>query len=243
MSFCHGGFLSYPIYLDIRSMPCLVLGGGRVGLRKTRRLLSAGARVKLIDPAPLREFYDLKNPDLFMETREFLVSDLDGVRLAFAATNDAERNKKFAEKARIRGIWCNIADAPELSDFFLPSLVQRGDLSIAISTEGKSPALARKLRMDLERLFDAAYIPFVSLMGEIRKEILLSGHDPETHKEIFRTFAEGPLLDLIRENRLDEVAERIGPFVGGGEVAEKMIRNCLEGSGDDLGLDKGGADP
>lgn len=224
-------------------MRCLVVGGGRVGLRKTRRLLDAGARVRLVDPSPIEAFYTLENPELSIEAREYRSSDLDGVRFLFAASSDAALNRKLAEEAKKRGIFCNIADAPEISDFFVPSLVKRGDLSIAVSTEGHTPALAKKIRMALEKQFDAAYIPFVRLMGEIRKEVLLSGHHPEKHGEIFWALADGPLLDLIRENRLTEAAEILDFVVGGREKAEKMIRQCMERAEGDGSPEEQGENP
>ncbi|WP_179953185.1 precorrin-2 dehydrogenase/sirohydrochlorin ferrochelatase family protein [Desulfobotulus mexicanus] len=212
--------MSYPVFLNIKDLPCLVVGGGRVGLRKTLGLVDAGARVRVIEPRPSENLLEMeKNGQVQIKAAEFVPEDLGGMRLVFAATQKAEVNALVAQEAGKLGIWCNIADDPSGSDFFLPALVKRGDLMLAISTGGKSPALARKLRMDLEKIFDAAYLPFLELMGRLREILLAEGHDPEGHRDLFRSLVEGPLLEYIRMEDMETVALLLEPIAGADAMA------------------------
>lgn len=197
-----------------------MVGGGRVGLRKARGLADAGARVRVVEPKPSETLLEMEKKGLVqIKEAEFAPEDLGGMRLVFAATQKAEVNALVAQEAGKRGIWCNIADAPLASDFFLPALVRRGDLMLAISTGGKSPALARKLRMDLEKIFDAAYLPFLELMGRLREMLLAQGHDPDGHRDLFRNLVEGPLLEYIREEDVEAVARLLEPIAGADAMA------------------------
>jgi precorrin-2 dehydrogenase/sirohydrochlorin ferrochelatase len=208
-------FVFYPLFLNIRDLPCLVVGGGRVGLRKVSGLLEAEARVTVVDPTPLEALQELgRGKKLTLVERTFRMEDLEGMRLVFAATHRKAVNGQVAEGARTRNIFCNVADDPQGSDFFLPALIRRGDLQLAISTGGRSPAFARKLRMDLEASLDRAYLPFLDLMGRLRAMLLERSHDPEGHKRIFRALVEGPLLEQIGKGDSEAVIQTLIPWVG-----------------------------
>ncbi len=105
--------------------------------------------------------------------------------LVFAATNDARLNRQIMEDAKKAGILCNLADAPDDGNFILPSILEQGDLVCAVSTSGASPALARKIRKDLDHYFGPEYGLFLILLGNIREKLLADGHDPKRHKQIF----------------------------------------------------------
>jgi siroheme synthase-like protein len=139
--------LHYPIFLDLTGRPVLVVGAGKVGLRKTRGLLDAGAGVTVVSPEALPEFDDLP---VRLIRRRFRASDLTNAVLAFAATNDRAVNHRISVEAKRRGIFANIADSAAECDFLVPARLQKGDIQIAISTGGQNPRLARALRIKLQ---------------------------------------------------------------------------------------------
>ncbi|HXG32793.1 MAG TPA: bifunctional precorrin-2 dehydrogenase/sirohydrochlorin ferrochelatase [Bryobacteraceae bacterium] len=143
----------YPIFLNLRGRPVLVVGGGRVGLRKIRGLLEAGARVTVVDP---RGEPALGALPLVWRRRKFRRSDVRGMTLVFAATSDRAVNHAVAEQARRLGIPVNVADNPAECDFLVPARVRKANLQIAVSTGGQSPRLAKALRQQLESLLAAA---------------------------------------------------------------------------------------
>jgi len=129
--------------------------------------------------------------------KEYDSDDLDSMFLVIGATDNMDLNRQIARDAKARDILCNIADFPEGSSFVLPSIVQRGDLVITISTSGKSPALAKKVRKELELQFGKEYATFLTLMGDIRKGLLSQNHSPEEHAAIFRELVNSDLLEKI----------------------------------------------
>jgi precorrin-2 dehydrogenase / sirohydrochlorin ferrochelatase len=141
----------YPVYLNLLDQPVLVIGAGKVALRKTRGLLEAGARVTVVSPRFHPEFEGLA---IHRVQREFEPADLEGARLVFAATNARKVNQQAGELARTRGIPANIADAPGECGFFVPARINREDVQIAISTGGQSPSRAAGLRRKLEEWLD-----------------------------------------------------------------------------------------
>jgi len=139
----------YPIFLNLKDQPVLVVGAGKVALRKTRGLLEAGAKVTVVSPAGLPEFEKL--PVNWLR-RKFRVTDLNRVCLAFTATDDRKVNAAVALAAKLLGIPINVADAPTECDFLVPARIRRGDLQIAISTSGRSPRIAADLRRQIEKV-------------------------------------------------------------------------------------------
>ena len=205
----------YPIFLDVKAQDCLVVGGGDVGSRKAIGLARSGARVRVISKvfSPIIEAIS----GIRLDCKSYEASDLDNVFLVFAATNNRELNKQIQADANARQILCNIVDAPAQSDFILPSVVERGDLVCAVSTSGASPALAKKVRQDLEQMFGPEYGDFLVLMGNIRKKLLDEGHDPKAHKKIFTALVEREIPNLIAANdelKIDKVlSELLGPGI------------------------------
>ena len=134
----------YPIFLNIRGKRCVVVGGGPVALRKVNILLEHEANVEVISPELCPELSQLaKSRAIQVLQRNYNGGDLQGVFIAIAATDDGEINNKVAEEARAKGVLVNVVDDLEHSDFIVPSQFRRGDIAIAVSTAGKSPALAR----------------------------------------------------------------------------------------------------
>lgn len=203
----------YPIFLDVTARDCLVVGGGEVGYRKAAGLFRANARVRVISEAFSPKFE--ANSGIPLSCKSYEASDLEAAFLVFAATDNRALNEQIQADAKRRGILCNMADAPERSDFILPSVVERGDLVCAVSTSGASPAFAKKIRKDLEQMFGPEYGDFLVLMGNIRKKLLERGHDPTAHKKIFTALVERKIPDMIAAGdrlNLDAVLlELLGP--------------------------------
>lgn len=163
----------YPLFLKVKDKLCLVIGGGKVAERKVLSLLKAGAKVKVISPEltpKLKELFE--KGEILWEKRFYERGDLKGAFLVIAATNDPFVQKEVFREAEEENIPCNVVDKPEYCTFIVPSTVKRGDLVIAISTSGASPALARRLRENLEEIFGKEYEIYLKLMKKIREKIL-----------------------------------------------------------------------
>ena len=199
----------YPAFLRLEGKHCLVVGAGNVGLRKIKTLLDAGpASILVLDPAdPGEEQASVfKHPSVFFQQRTFDPADVDGKFLVIAATPSSEVNASVAEACNRREILCNIADAPHLSSFIVPSCVRRGDLSLAISTGGHSPALARRIRRDLEAVFGKEYELLVDILGRLRPLLLASGRETSENTAVFRAVVESGLLSALANEDLDRAA-------------------------------------
>jgi siroheme synthase-like protein len=164
------------LFLRVKGERCVVIGGGEVAERKARTLLDCGAFPVVVSPVSNEGLRHLSDRGVIeVVEREYDPGDLAGARLVIAATDDDRVNARVAEKANQLGILVNVVDSAELSDFILPSLVQRGDLTIAISTGGRSPALARKLRTVLEQALGQEYGELALLLSEVRDELKRMG--------------------------------------------------------------------
>ena len=166
----------YPIFLNIRGKRCVVVGGGLVALRKVKALLEHEANVEVISPELCPELSQLaKSRAIQVLQKNYNGGDLQGAFIAIAATDDGEINNKVAEEARAKGVLVNVVDDSEHSDFIVPSQLRRGDITIAVSTAGKSPALARKIRTRLEKDFGTEYASLALLVDEVRSELKRQG--------------------------------------------------------------------
>jgi precorrin-2 dehydrogenase/sirohydrochlorin ferrochelatase len=205
----------YPVYMDIRHRKCLVVGGGSVGTRKARSLLACGALVTVVASTVSDELRALSRAEeLIIQSRFYRKSDLDGVFLVISATDDRDLNRRISRDAEQRGILCNIADQPENCSFILPSVIRRGDLVISISTSGRSPAMARRLREELEKQFGEEYAEFLKLMGAIRRQLLRQSQAPDTHKALFEKLIRSGLIDLVRDNRIEDIDRLLQKVLG-----------------------------
>jgi precorrin-2 dehydrogenase/sirohydrochlorin ferrochelatase len=173
----------YPMFLNISGRKCVVVGGGRVALRKVRALLEHGASVEVISPDLCPELVELaKEGRIRILRRQYQPGDLRKALIAIAATDNSDINQRVIKEAQGKAVLVNAADDPQNSDFIVPSYVRRGDITIAVSTAGRSPALARKIRARLEKELSDEYASLVGLIGEVRAEarrqgIKVSGDD------------------------------------------------------------------
>lgn len=146
----------YPVFLDLTGMEVLVVGAGKVALRKVRGLVEAGARVTVVSPVAEPEFGALAASGVDWKARCFDWEDVQDQVLVYAATDDRAVNRAVAEAAREKGIWVNVADALEECSFLVPARIRKGDLQVAVSTSGRDPRIAVTLRQQIEGLLEAA---------------------------------------------------------------------------------------
>ncbi len=186
----------YPMIVNLAGRRCLVVGGGRVAERKIALLLECGAEVAVVSPVATPEIADLaERGAVRLARRTVQPADLDGVFLAFAATDDAQVNQDVAHEARKTGGLVNVADAPDACDFHVPSVVRRGDLSIAISTGGGSPALAKRLRQRLEATIGSEYEAFLDALRDLRARAQQVITDPAERQALFRRAVDSDLFE------------------------------------------------
>jgi precorrin-2 dehydrogenase / sirohydrochlorin ferrochelatase len=217
----------YPVCLDIRNRNCLVIGGGAVASRKVKTLLECGATVTVVSPEFAPELTDLEDEALVLIRRPYESSDVIGRFLVIGATDNESQNRKISLDAEKHNVLCNIADLPDACNFILPSIVKRGDLQLAISTSGNSPAFAKHMRKSLEKLLGEEYTEFLQLMGAIRKRLLDTRHAPEEHKPLFEALINAGLLELVKERKTAEINallfETMGDMLGENCDYEKLM--------------------
>jgi uroporphyrin-III C-methyltransferase / precorrin-2 dehydrogenase / sirohydrochlorin ferrochelatase len=169
MSAKHRRRWPHPIFLDLAGQPVVVIGGGTVAERKIETLLESGARITVVSPEATNLIAALAEEGrIRLRRRRYRTGDLAGFRLAYAATADPEVNRAVRDEAQDSGIWLNAIDQPALCDFITPAIVRRGELTLAISTNGRCPALARQIREDLEGRYGPEYEEEVERLGRIR---------------------------------------------------------------------------
>lgn len=172
--------VGYPLIVDLTGRRCVVIGGGSVAERKVEGLLAAKAAVKVVSPK-LNEGLEARvaRREIEVERRRYRRGDLTGASLAFVATGDTRLAAAIAREGRSQGVWVNAADDPEHCDFFLPSVLRRGPLLVAVATGGGSPALARAVREEIERWLPDDYAELAETVAEVRRELRARGVSPD----------------------------------------------------------------
>jgi precorrin-2 dehydrogenase / sirohydrochlorin ferrochelatase len=196
----------YPMFVSLTGKNCLVVGAGEVGRRKIATLAACGpAEVLVLDVAdPGGEFTAVKSlHNVRFEQRPFAEADLDGRALVIASTNNEDLNWKISRLCQSLNILCNIVDQPEKCGFIVPAIVSRGDLTVAVSTGGASPALARKIRKDLGDFFGSGYGALLLLMSRLRPHVIGLNQGTEANSELFRRLVNCGLLDMLEIKDLD----------------------------------------
>ncbi|MDD5093044.1 MAG: bifunctional precorrin-2 dehydrogenase/sirohydrochlorin ferrochelatase [Dehalococcoidia bacterium] len=199
----------YPVFLNISDKRCIVIGGGLVGLRKVNMLLEYGAKVDVISPEICSQIEEMAaKGEVKLARREYESVDLEGAWVVIAATNNSRTNERVAKEAHRRGILINVVDVPRISDFIVPSYLRRGDLTVAVSTNGKSPALARKIRTELEERFSDEYAQLVSLVDEVRSD--LKARKIVIREDVWQRALDIPsLLELLRAGKFTQAKEEL----------------------------------
>ena len=190
----------YPVYLAIKDRLCVIIGGGQIAEGKIASLLECGGNIRMIAPEVTEDVQDMADSGVLkLEKREYREGDLEGAFVAIAATDDNAVQRRIKAEAERLGVLLNVADVTHLCDFIAPSVVRKGEVTVAISTAGVSPALARKLRETLEVSRDLAYADMASLLGEVRGE--LRGEGNIVHPDHWQTCLTQELLELFYRDR------------------------------------------
>jgi len=200
---------NYPIFIDLRGQPCLVVGAGPVALRKIRLMRSAGAQITVIAPDIADDIYTEFGADLVYLRREFGDTDITGYRLITAATNDPGVNRRVSELAQASNIPVNVVDEPELCSFITPSIIDRSPVLVAISTGGGAPVLARLLRAKLEALIPASYGKLASSMSSYRDKLKASVPDERDRRIFWERVVQGPIAELFFSGRNEEAQKAL----------------------------------
>ena len=205
----------YPVNLDMTNKRCVVVGGGDIAERKVERLLECGAQVTVVSKSltPVLKARK-KTGQMDHIDRDYEDQALDGAFMVIGATDRNDVNERISKDAMARGLLVNIVDDPDRCNFILPSLVQQGDLSIAISTGGKSPALAKKLRKELEKQYGPEYQTLLVIMGVLRKRILARDQRVADNKAVFEDLVHSDILQAIREKDRGRVNTIIHDLTG-----------------------------
>ena len=205
----------YPMDMELTDRLCVVVGGGQVAARKIKSLLMAGARVNIVAPVLLPELADLAAAGQVMWlAQSYAPAVLPGAFLAFCATDDPAVNRQVVQDAHQQGILVNCAAPAELSDFTVPAHSACGKLHFAVSTEGASPAMAACLCRSLTKEY-AALGTFLEHLGRLRRELVGQSGTSRMREHFWRQVLNGPVLELIRQNKLDE--------------AEAELKNAIHG--------------
>jgi len=188
----------FPVFIKLAGRPCLVVGAGEIAKAKIASLLEAGARISVVAPEAEPEIQSLATSgQIAWKKRRYQASDLEGAFLVIAATSDASVNNAIFTQASRDGILCNAVDDPPNCDFYFPALVRRGDLQIAISTAGESPAFAQRLRRAFEDALSANLGDWLAAIGHIRREILGAYPVSDARKRALHVLANGGACESI----------------------------------------------
>lgn len=186
--------------------------------RKVCSLMKSGAAIRLVSPRITRQLTALVQAGAIEYIADYYREDqLEGCFLVISATGDRIVNTKVADDCIKKGLLVNAVDEPGLGNFYVPAVVQRGPLQIAVSTGGQSPMLARKIKEHLEKIFPCGYGSLVSFIGDLRQKIIKETTDPEKKSRVLSSMLDNATMDLINEGKLDQAKERIkNAHLGGG---------------------------
>ncbi|OHB53844.1 MAG: hypothetical protein A2Y07_10195 [Planctomycetes bacterium GWF2_50_10] len=194
--------MKYPIFLELSGRRAVVVGAGQVAVRKAKKLLDAGARVAVVaehfDPA--LDLLAQQDKNLELVKGPYSSQYLAETTLAIAATNNREVNKQVYRDCQQRNILCNVVDDPELCDFFAPAVIHRGDLWIAIGTQGYCPAYAGHIRKKLELLITEAHGKFLGELEDMRVKILEDVTDPDERKTVLGRLVDDDSMEYYTAN-------------------------------------------
>ncbi len=213
----------YPVFLDLDRTRCLVIGGGTIAERKVEALLAAGGEVTLISPELTAALHALEAAGrLTVQQRSYQRGDLEAVALVIAATDDPALQRQIAVDAQQANILCNIVDQPALCSFIVPAVMQQGDLTIAVSTNGASPALAKKIGQDLAEQFGPEYALALRLLRRIRERLRQEQRSAQDRQRLLTGLAASPLLDYLRDRQTDKLNTLLQQTLGEAYTLERL---------------------
>ena len=213
----------YPVFLDLDRTRCLVIGGGTIAERKVEALLAAGGEVTLISPELTAALHALEAAGrLTVQKRPYQPGDLEAVALVIAATDDPTVQQQITADAKQANILCNIVDQPAVCSFIAPAVVQQGDLTIAVSTSGASPALAKKIRQDLAEQFGPEYALALRLLRRIRERLRHEQRSAPDRQRLLTGLAASALLDYLRDRQTDKLDALLRRTLGEAYTLERL---------------------
>ena len=221
----------YPAILDIAGRSAVVVGAGKVGEGKIEGLLNADAKVKVISlTATERVRAWAQAGRIELDQRAYDSADLDGAFLVIAATEDNDTNVRVFEDAEARQMLCNVVDVTHLCNFILPSIVRHGDLAIAVSTGGASPAMARRIRISLAQCYGDEYAVALELLGSLREELKAMYSSPDDRKILFERLVYSDFMDMVRSGDTERIEAWVQTCIdeGPGYASHEQHRAMLE---------------
>ena len=219
----------YPIFLDLNNQNVIVVGGGEVAERKIKNLLIYGCTIYISSPILTPHLQQLvATKKIHHIPDESLDTYMDTAFMVIAATDDAEVNSKIAFQAKKHGLLINTVDQPKDCNFIMPSIVKRGNLQIAISTAGKSPALAKKIRKELQNTFPPEYDLLTELLGKIRTKLLSQNQPASKNKVIFQQLVEANLLEMITHKNWDGIQTTLQSILGKDFPIEDILTKAFK---------------
>ncbi|MDP3041344.1 MAG: bifunctional precorrin-2 dehydrogenase/sirohydrochlorin ferrochelatase [Candidatus Omnitrophota bacterium] len=204
----------YPVNLALENKKCVVFGAGIVALRKVNRLLECGARVSVIAEEIVPELKKLfEEKKIVFKNKRFDLKDLARAFLVVAATDNRKLNARVCDYCLKRNILVNVVDSPSECNFILPSVLRRGSLSISVSTDGVSPALAKKIRRDIQQRFGFEYAKLLRLMQKIRPEALKKIKNPRARNLLFKKIFQPKILGFFKKNKQRQANKRVRGYL------------------------------
>lgn len=201
----------YPAFLDLKNKRAVVIGGGKVAERKVRGLIKAGASVKVVSPSLTSALENLSEKGKVSHVRRnYRKGDIKGAFIVIAATSSGETNKKLARDA---DCLVNVIDSPSDCDFIVPSVVKRGPLTIAVSTEGASPAVSRAVRKEIEKYYDREFSRYLRFVESVREKAMKEIKDTAVRAKFFRSIASEEIFKTLRDKGFDAVAKKVLAFL------------------------------
>ena len=225
---------TYPIFAVIENQPCLVVGGGAVGERKVHDLMTAGARVTVVSRTLTPELAALADRgEIRYLPEDFSAAQVEGMALVMAATDDPEVNAAVSAAAQARAIWVNVADDPEYCTFIVPAQVRRGELTLAISTGGASPALASQLRQEFQQYLGPEYGPYLDLLQRVRTRLLTERRAHPDNGPLFHRLVQSPLREAVAQGDRARVLTVLCDVLGSvlsTPVLGELVSQALKGT-------------
>jgi len=204
----------YPAFIRVDGKRAVVVGGGRVAERKAITLIRAGASVDLISPTITKNLQRYRDRGMLRHIkREYRKGDLKGAFIVIAATSSRDVNTRIEREARGLGCLINVVDTPSEGNFIAPSIVRRGPLLVAISTQGISPGLSKAIRKELESLYDKEFSRYLRFAGRIRKQILRETRDKKTRQKLLNFLSSDRVFMVLRYKGFNEAIKIVRDYI------------------------------
>jgi len=219
----------YPVFIELQDRRCLVIGGGREAQRKVEGLLGADGRVDIVSPTLTEDLQRMlaEGKIASWQQRDYREGDVEGYEVVMVATDDGKVNAEVSAEGKRRGVWVNAADDTENCDFILPAVIRRGNITLAASTGGTSPALARRLREELEAYLTEDMPALAELLAEVRDDLRSRGIKPDV--ELWQDAIDEQLRVLLAQRKYRQAKARLLESLGAGDLVSELVGTTNEG--------------